>query len=67
MEINLNENREIREAMLKKGIKQYMLARALNCEETTLSKKLRDPMSEEEKLKILQVISDIQIKMKTED
>ena len=49
-------NKEIRCALVNNGIKQYVLADHLGITETSLSKKLRRELPEEEKERILAAI-----------
>lgn len=49
-------NKEIRCALVNNGIKQYVLADHLGITETSLSKKLRRELPEEEKKRIMGVI-----------
>ena len=49
-------NKEIRCALVNNGIKQYVLAAHLGITETSLSKKLRRELPEEEKERILAAI-----------
>lgn len=50
------QNRQIREALKKTGLRQWQLAKLLDVNEFTLSRKLREELPEEEKKKILEVI-----------
>lgn len=51
-------NLEIREAIEKKRLKYYEVARVLNIDPCTLSKWLRTELSAEQKKKILKAIHD---------
>ena len=50
------KNIEIRMAIMRAGIKNYQLAELLGITETSLSRKLRNELSLEEKEMILEVI-----------
>lgn len=49
-------NKEIRIALVNRGIRQYALAAFLGVTETTMSRKLRNELPEEEKERILAAI-----------
>lgn len=49
-------NEEIRIIALKKNMKQWQIAEALNISEATLSRKLRHELSAEEKENVLRAI-----------
>ena len=49
-------NREIRQAMRGRNVKQWQVAKALGTREDTFSRKLREELPEDEKQKILAVI-----------
>lgn len=50
------KNIEIRMALMKAGIKNYQLAELLGITETSLSRKLRNELPEDEKERILAII-----------
>lgn len=50
------QNRQIREALKKTGLRQWQLAKLLDVNEFTLSRKLREELPEDETKKILEVI-----------
>lgn len=50
-------NKEIRDAMKKKGITQWQLGELLGVSENTVNRKLRKELPEDEKQKILGVIN----------
>lgn len=52
-------NKEIRQAMGARCIKQWKVAQALNIREETLSRKLRTELPDDEKQKILSVIETL--------
>jgi len=52
------KNSIIRNLLLERGIKQWQLAKMLGMGETTLSRKLRNELPEDEKQRILEVINE---------
>lgn len=52
----MKSNHDVRTAMFANGLRQWELARALNIQEETLSRKLRVELSADEKEKIMKVI-----------
>ena len=51
-------NIEIRMEMMKKGLKQWQVAKLLGISESVLSRKLREELPEEEKEKIVAIIKE---------
>lgn len=51
-------NRAIRTAMLRAGIKQYQLAEILNCSESSVSTMLRYELSRSEQKRIVALIKE---------
>ena len=52
-------NKEIRCALINCGVKQYKLAERLGITESTLSKKLRKELGCDERLRMLEAISEL--------
>ena len=50
------KNKSIREELKRRGIRQWELAKRLNIAESTLTRRLREELPEEEKRKILEII-----------
>lgn len=50
------QNNEIREALKKRGLRQWQLAKMLNVNESVLSRIFREELPEAEKKRILAVI-----------
>lgn len=50
------KNRIIKEALFKNDLKQYQLAEIMGIHEASLSRKLRNELSEEEQLQIVRMI-----------
>lgn len=57
-EIIMKNNKEIREALKAAGLKQWKLGELLGCSESTVYRKLRKELPEDEKQKILKMIND---------
>ena len=55
------KNKEIRARLVLVGIKQWQLAESLGIAEATLSRKLRKELPQDEKEKILRVISEMEV------
>lgn len=53
------QNREIRTAALKAGVKNWQIADKLGIHEGTLSRKLRYELNSEEKSKIINIIEEL--------
>ena len=53
------KNKEIREAMKKKELKQWQLAELLGISEQTMYRRLRKELPPDEKLKILDIIEKV--------
>ena len=49
-------NLEIRQAMSVSGVFSYEVAEAMSISESTMTRKMRQELTEEEKLKILEII-----------
>lgn len=56
------ENREIRAAILLKGLKHWEVAEHLGIQESALSRMLRRELSEDEKKKLLKAIDEMEAK-----
>lgn len=52
-------NKEIRDAMKRKGITQWQLGDLLGVSENTVNRKLRKELLDEEKQKILDIIAKV--------
>lgn len=50
------KNRIIKEALFKNDLKQYQLAEIMGIHEASLSRKLRNELSEEEQMQIVRMI-----------
>lgn len=50
-------NTEIKQAMKKHGVKQWMVADRLGCADTTLCRRLRKELPDAEKQKIMVIIA----------
>ena len=50
-------NKEIRELLEKKGIKQYALAKMIGISEFTLSRKMREELPEDQKKIIIDLVN----------
>ena len=57
--MTLIKNLEIRQKLLEADVKQWEVARKLNISESAMSRKLRVTLTEDERWKILNAISDI--------
>lgn len=57
----LQANKEIREAMKKKGISQFDIAKHYNVCENTIFRMLRNELSEEKKNELLNVIENYEL------
>lgn len=55
----MTKNRDIRIEIAVAGLKQWQVAKALGIAEATFSRKLREELPEEEKVKILAAIKSI--------
>lgn len=55
-------NREIRQAAISAGVKLWEVAEALGVADTTLSRRMRRELPDEEKGKILEIIKEIRTK-----
>ena len=53
------KNLEIRQKLLEADVKQWQVARKLSISESAMSRKLRVTLTEDERWKILNAISDI--------
>lgn len=51
-------NKKVRMAMFDHGLRMFELARILNTSETTLYRRLRDELSEEEQNRIIKLIEE---------
>lgn len=60
-------NRHIRTAMLKAGIKQYQLAKILGCSESTVSVMLSRELSRAEQRKVVALINSREVQSNEED
>ncbi len=58
------QNREIREAATKAGVKNWQIAEKLGMHEGTFSRKLRHELPQEEKQKIFDIIADLENEQK---
>ena len=58
------QNREIREAATKAGVKNWQIAEKLGMHEGTFSRKLRHELPQEEKHKIFDIIADLENEQK---
>ena len=56
------ENREIRAAILLKGLKHWEVAEQLGIQESALSRMLRRELQEKEKEKLLNAINEMEAK-----
>lgn len=57
--MTLIKNLEIRQKLLEADVKQWEVARKLSISESAMSRKLRVTLTEDERWKILNAISDI--------
>lgn len=57
--MTLIKNLEIRQKLLQADVKQWEVARKLSISESAMSRKLRVTLTEDERWKILNAISDI--------
>ena len=55
------QNLEIKRAMLEASVKQWMLAEALHLSESTVCRKLRKEMKDEEKKQFMTAIKELKL------
>ena len=55
------KNRIIKEALFKNDLKQYQLAEIMGIHEASLSRKLRNELSEEEQLQMVRMINSLRV------